>query len=39
MEGYLDKKEGFFGSWVKYYFILHEDMLLQLDKQGGKPMG
>ncbi len=39
MEGYLSKKEGFFSSWVPYYFILHEDTLLQLDKQGGKPVG
>jgi PH domain len=37
MEGYLDKKEGW--SWVRYYYILHEDVLLQLDKEGGKPMG
>ena len=39
MEGYLFKKEGFFSGWVQYYFILHEDTLLQLEKQGGKPMG
>lgn len=39
MEGYLDKKEGFFAGWVSYFFILHEDVLMQLDKEGGKPMG
>ncbi len=39
MEGYLQKKEGFFSGWVKYYFILHEDMLIYLDKKGGKPLG
>lgn len=39
MESYLDKKEGFFAGWVKYFFILHEDVLMQLDKEGGKPMG
>jgi len=40
MEGYLEKKdEGFFGGWNKYYFILHEEMLYQLDKKEGKPLG
>ena len=39
MEGYLFKKEGFFSGWVQYYFILHEDTLLQLDKQSGRAMG
>ena len=40
MESYLDKKdEGLFGGWKKYYFILHEDMLIYLDKKGGKPIG
>ena len=39
MEGYLEKKEGFFGGFVTYFFILHEDTLLQLEKPGGKPVG
>ena len=39
MEGYLHKKEGFFAGWVQYYFILHEDMLVYLDKKGGRPLG
>ncbi|CDW78336.1 oxysterol-binding protein [Stylonychia lemnae] len=39
MEGYLYKKDGFFSGWVQYYFILHEDTLIYLDKQGGKPQG
>lgn len=39
MEGYMQKKEGFFSGWVQFFFILHEDMLIQLDKQGGKPLG
>jgi hypothetical protein len=40
MEGYLEKRdEGFFGGWNKYYFILHEEMLYQLDKKEGKPLG
>jgi hypothetical protein len=39
MEGYLHKKEGFFAGWVQYYFILHEDMLTYLEKEGGKPLG
>ena len=38
IEGYLHKKEGFFSGWVQYYFVLHEEMLVQLDKQGGKPL-
>lgn len=24
---------------MRYYFILHEDTLIYLDKQGGKPQG
>lgn len=39
MEGYLHKKDGFFSGWVRYYFILHEDTLMYLNKQGGKPIG
>lgn len=39
MEGYLHKNDGFFSGWVRYYFILHEDTLTYLDKQGGKPLG
>ena len=41
MEGYLEKKDdGFFGGrWTKYYFILHQEMLYQLDKKEGKPIG
>lgn len=39
MEGYLQKKDGFFSGWNKYFFILHEDMLIYLDKKGGKPIG
>ena len=39
MEGYLFKKDGFFSGWVRYYFILHEDTLIYLDKEGGKPQG
>lgn len=40
MEGYLEKKEeGFFGGWTKYYFILHEEMLYQLEKEQGRTMG
>jgi oxysterol-binding protein-related protein 3/6/7 len=40
MEGYLEKKEErLFGGWTKYYFILHQEMLYQLDKKDGKLMG
>jgi hypothetical protein len=40
MEGYLERKdEGFFSGWNRYYFILHEDMLYQLEKEQGRPMG
>jgi hypothetical protein len=40
MEGYLEKKdEGYFGGWNKYYFILHEEMLYQLDKKEGNLSG
>ena len=39
MEGYLRKNEGIFSGWVQYYFILHEDMLVYLDKKGGKQVG
>ena len=35
----MNKKEGIFGSWIQYYFILHEDTLIQLDKKQGKPLG
>ena len=40
MEGYLEKKEeSFFGGWKKYYFILHQEMLYQLEQKEGKPLG
>ena len=39
MEGYLQKRESFFQGWLRYYFILHEDTLLQLSKKEGKLIG
>jgi hypothetical protein len=39
MEGFLSKNDGFFSGWVQYYFILHEDTLMYMDKQGGKIVG
>ena len=35
----MHKKQGFFKGWVQYYFILHEDMLVYLDKKDGRPIG
>jgi hypothetical protein len=28
MEGYLELWQGFFSRWTKYYFKIHEDMLM-----------
>ncbi len=39
MEGFLAKNDGFFSGWVQYFFILHEDTLIYMDKQKEKIVG
>jgi hypothetical protein len=39
MEGFLEKYEGFFSGWQRYFFILHEDTLTFMDKNKEKIVG
>ena len=39
MEGYLKKWINLVFRWKLRYFILHEDILIYCDKQGGEKLG
>jgi len=39
MEGILYKHEGLFSGWTPYFYILHDDELLQMTKDKSKVLG